>query len=89
MNVWEEIDKLKARHDAELAETERQVQVLGGGKPQLDELGVWRCSWRPKSGDRTTQHPCARSGPGLVDALKVAQRLHEKRTQAAREQARE
>ena len=70
--LWEQLDKLKASHDAERRWTEAKVAELGGGVLRIDEFGRWCCSYRPTRGGRRTRRLVARTGAALVEALERA-----------------
>lgn len=69
MSVWDEIDQMLAQYRATLARTKERCRELGGSAVRADELGFWRCSYRPTSGDRRVVRLVARSPDELVRAL--------------------
>lgn len=74
MSVWKEIDRLKAKYDADFARVKRLVKELGGGSVKTDEFGFWRCSWRPTFGDRRVVRVRAQRPAELLRALRRTRR---------------
>lgn len=72
MSVWAEIDRLRERHEAELARVREELHRVHGSALRIDEFGRWRCSWRPTRGDRLTQRFTGRTGAELLKRLTAA-----------------
>jgi hypothetical protein len=68
VSVWAEIDRLKAKHEAELEETRAALGERRGGALRIQH-GLWCCSWRPTRGDRHVQHVRARTSAELLERL--------------------
>lgn len=65
MNVWKQIDELKAEHDREFARTSTALEGFSAIKGSLstDEFGRWTCRYIPK-GERKQKTLTSRDGGG-------------------------
>lgn len=72
MSVWADIDKLKAKHDAEMTAATNGCEGEGAikGSVTCDEFGYWHCRYVP-CGERKHERLQAKSGPALVAAMKA------------------
>lgn len=72
MSVWDEIDKMKRKHEAEFSAAKSELESLGATKSSLtvDDYGQWRCRYIPK-GERKQESLTARTHTDLVSRLKA------------------
>lgn len=71
MTVWAAIDAKCRQHKAELETTRDCIRQLGGAYVRADELGWWKCSYRPTVGDRLQVTLRARSSAELIAQMQA------------------
>lgn len=72
MSIFREIDQALAEYQRTLQSTREAVRALGGAYVRADELGFWRCSYRPTRGVRLSVTLRARGHLELLTLLEAA-----------------